>query len=156
MEDGGWSRAGEVGCHAVVLCSRQGTSVTHSLNPCFTSFLAPPLHFPLISSHRPPQSSKPSSKSAELADTVTALSNSSYGTLCVCVVWFLLFLQEPVCLLKHHINYISILGHFGCSSFLYWGNVTLGWLDYRCSKSFTRITNKSQNNIELTKQHLTQ
>lgn len=48
------SGAGEVSCHPGVLCCRQGTSVTHSLSPCFTSPLAPRLYFSQISSHQPP------------------------------------------------------------------------------------------------------
>lgn len=49
-----WSGAAKVGCHAGVLCCRQGTSVTHSLSSCFTSLLAPRLYFLQISSHQPP------------------------------------------------------------------------------------------------------
>lgn len=79
MED--WSGARRVGCHAVVLCCRQGTSVIHSLSPCFTSLLAPRLYFPLISSHQLPSSSQPSSKAAELADTI------SNDCSVKCIVW---------------------------------------------------------------------
>lgn len=116
----GGSGARKVGCHAVVLCCRQGTSVRHSLSPCFTSLLAPRLYFPQISSHQPPQSTQAGSKARELADRIASdcsvKCNVRYPV-CVC-----LFTCVCECVHVRGLVLLSLRARLSLSRPLEWGH----------------------------------